>query len=82
MATNYSRYDKLRGKEAWGLPICLALAAGLLCGGIKYCNNYKNNIYENQSQEVRVVQSQESQDLCSRNPNELERLVDKYRRER
>ena len=76
MATNYSANDTLRGNKTWGLPICLALAAGLLIGGIKYINSQRN--YQ-PAPEIRAVQSRESQDFCSRNPRDLARLVDKYR---
>lgn len=83
MATNYSRHDKLRGNEAWGLPICLALAAGLLYGIAKYGTNHNPNLsHYTPRPEVRAVESRESQDLCSRDPNDLEKLVDKYRREK
>lgn len=55
MATNYSANDKLRGKESYGLPICLALAAGILIGGIKYINSQKNY---RPNPGISVVQSQ------------------------
>lgn len=59
MVTNYSQYDKVKGKEVWAVPICLALAAGILWGIVKYGNNCQHNLYKNQGQEIRVVQSQE-----------------------
>jgi high-affinity Fe2+/Pb2+ permease len=69
MTTNYSQYDKVKGKEVWGVLICLALAAGLLIGGVKYCNNYKKNY--NSSQEIKVV---------SQNSLEGLTIKEKYRR--
>ena len=58
MATNYSQYDKVKGREVFGVPICLALATGLLFGAIKYSNNYKNSFYKSQSQKTTFVQNQ------------------------
>jgi len=78
MVTNYSQYDKLKGKEVLGLPICLVLATGLLWGIVKYGNNHNPNHY-NPSPEIRAVQSQ---DPCSKSPKDLSRLVDKYRGEK
>ena len=61
MVTNYNQYDKVKGREVWAVPICLALAAGLLWGIAKYGNDHNPNFsHYNPSPEIRAVQSQES----------------------
>ncbi len=83
MVTNFSQYDKVKGREVWAVPICLILGAGLVglvFGGLKYLS--KDSHYQALHPEVRAVQSQEIQDFCSRDPNDLERLIDKYGRQR
>ncbi|MDP3027423.1 MAG: hypothetical protein Q8N63_06955 [Nanoarchaeota archaeon] len=79
MVTTYSQNDTLRGKEVWGLPICLALVfTGFYFGVFRHFNNHTPNPH-NPSPEIRAVQSQDS---SLRNPRDLARLVDKYRRVR